>query len=168
MCDASGVLLRKRCQDSGNRADFVSIVDGKKIGERDLVPRHDAESRVRGPLIVIKAPPHANHHGEQKQSKRNAGNGEQTAPPVAKRRFATKPDSVMKMKIRRHGFYAPSSAGRDCPFRPSGAFQFRGLTMMSLFARSSVASAMPGSWSWALPPSPSSAAENPLGARSSP
>ncbi len=70
--------------DAGDGADLVAIVDGKKVGERNLVPRHDAKSGIRGALVDVKTAPDTQHDAQQEQGKRNAGDRQDAAPLVAK------------------------------------------------------------------------------------
>src|SRR5208337_2601911 len=61
--------------------------DGKEVGERDLVPRHDAQSGVGGSLVDVETAPEAEHDAEQEQRKGDAGDRQQTTPLVAKGRL---------------------------------------------------------------------------------
>jgi hypothetical protein len=70
--------------DAGNGANLVAIVNGKEVGERDLVTRHDAKGGIRGPLVDVKGAPDAEHDAEQEERKRDAGHRQQTAALVAK------------------------------------------------------------------------------------
>lgn len=48
------------------------------------MPGHDAERGVRGSRVDVEAAPDAQHDAEQEQRERDAGNGQQTAPLIAK------------------------------------------------------------------------------------
>ena len=76
---------RDDMHDAGNGADLVAIVDGKEVGQRHLVPGHDAKRGIRRPLVDVEAAPDAQHDGEQEQREGDAGDRQQTAPLVAKR-----------------------------------------------------------------------------------
>jgi len=100
--------------DAGNSADLFPIIDGKEVGKRDLVTRHDAKRGVRRSLVDVEAPPDTEHDAEQEEGKRDAGNRQQTAALVAKGGLGTKCVRVMAKEI----FYtATSSRCRDgaCP-----------------------------------------------------
>ena len=62
---------------------FVAIVDGKEVGERDLVPGHDAQCGIGSALVNVKAAPDGQHDAEQEQGERDAGNRQQAAAFVA-------------------------------------------------------------------------------------
>src|SRR5208283_5615275 len=70
--------------DAGNGANLVAIIDGKKIGERDLMTSDDAQRGGGGSLVDVEAAPDAEHDAEQEERKGDAGNRQQTAPLVAK------------------------------------------------------------------------------------
>ena len=69
---------------AGNAPDLVTIVNRKKVRQRDLVPRHNAQRGVRRSFIDIKTAPDAKHDTEQKQRERNADDRQQTSALVAK------------------------------------------------------------------------------------
>src|SRR5208283_546418 len=74
-------------RDPGNDADLFTIINRKKVGERDLVARHDAKRGIGGSFVDVEAAPEAQHDAEQKQRERDAGDGEQAAAFVAEGGF---------------------------------------------------------------------------------